>query len=303
MNPPRIEIYRCVRNPITALPVLGFRVMEREFLRIVVAGRFVDCSPLPKLHEESLEQCFEAAKAYFCGDSPELPVSLATALGFLEEGDVIPSDGTWENTALLKVGQTAPVEARVCKVKINREEISKAESYLQQLLSERSDRSFRLDFNQALDRTQFPLLEKICASLPIEYFEEPFDDLSALKDFASKFPLALDESLGVDPVLDNLAKAWIIKPNVLGHAEAKKRIKDRSLIKKVLSNAFESNETLQLYAAFYRAWCDQPQPLGFGTAFYFDDDDREWSPRVFKGDWPRSAFAKRAVEGELLWKI
>lgn len=306
MTSPKVQIYRLQRNPIRPMPVMGFRVSKRSFLRLALEDsrgkRYVDCSPLPHLHRETLDDCLEAAKLYFQDKRVTLPVSLSTALHFLSEEENPPKDGLWENSALVSLGMPVPLEARVCKVKVGAHDLSEARVYLKALRTEREDREFRLDFNQALEESSYDELKRLLKDLPVAYIEEPFSSVTKLKEFARNFPLALDEHLGVDDELDRLAKAWVIKPNVLGYDRAKKRFQDKSDVQKILSNVFESAESLQLYAAVYRNWTEKPKALGFGTAFYFPSRDEEWNPAVFQGPWPSRLFSQADFEGDLLWQ-
>lgn len=310
MISPKVRIHRVNLHPLRPLPVAQEFTSSRTFLRLSMESdrghRQVDVSPLPGLHRESLDECFEAAKLYFQDRSTVIPPSLDAALGFLlieEEVDSSPS-GTWENSALLSCDQLNPIspEARVCKIKIGRSGLKAAEQVMSSLLAERSDREFRLDCNQILRSDSLSDIQALVENFPISYIEEPFRDIPQLKEIARSLPIGLDENLGRDSELDALAKAWIIKPNVQGFARTEALLKDKSPVLKVLSNTFESDATLQLYAYFYRKWVDRPQALGFGTAFYFAAAEADWSPRVYAGPWPQSAFSSARVEGELLWQ-
>lgn len=306
----RVRIHRVNLHPLRPLPVAQNFEVSRVVLRISLESerghRVVDVSPLPGLHAESLEDCLESAKDYFEGIEASLPPSLDAALGFLSlEGlSESPRSGRWENSALLSLDQPSPVspEARVCKIKIGRAGLQAAERAMRALLREREDREFRLDCNQILRSESLSDIQRLIKNFPIHYIEEPFRDIDQLKAIARELPIALDENLGRDPVLDALAKAWVIKPNVQGFARTRALLQDKSPVLKILSNSFESDASLQLYAYFYRSWVDHPQALGFGTAFYFPAAEREWVPRIYSGSWPVKAFSAVDVEGELLWQ-
>lgn len=312
MIPARFRIHRVKLHPLRELPVgLSFE-SKRVVLRLTVADArgkpYADVSPLPGLHAESLEECLETAIQYFTGQGPKLPPSLDTALGFLNEPPLSDTCGSqravFENSALVSLDRPVPIpiHARVCKLKIGHASLAEAAKLMQALLIERSDREFRLDCNQALQSGSVAEVKALIAKFPVSYIEEPFSSLAALKEIARHLPIALDENLGKDSELDALAKAWIIKPNVLGFALTKARLLDRSPILKVLSNAFESDASLQLYSYYYKRWVSQPQALGFGTAFYFPAAVCDWNPRIYHGPWPLVPFSKAAFEGELVWE-
>lgn len=307
--PAKVRLYKLRLPALRELRVGQRNLRDREVLRISVdfdderAKRYADCSPLPFLHRESLDEVTDLAKQFSVGAALELPPSLATAMESLNYVDR-PLSGDWENSALLTLGSVAPVEARVCKVKVRGGELAQLADYLRLLLEANPSREFRIDCNEGLDVTSLSLLQSLAREFPIAYFEEPVADFKTLKEMARVLPIALDENLGRDPELDGLAKAWVIKPNVLGWSQSLQRFRDPSPVSKILSNVYESAASLQLYAHAYFTFVDRPMALGFGTAFYFNEKNCEWDPRVWRGHLPARAFSRAPFsdEGVLLWE-
>lgn len=326
------RIYSLKLSLLKPIPVKGKMLLTREVLRIERDswdGRraWAECSPLPGFHQETLTECLDAAKDYFTMSgllSQELPVSLKTATELLEwqlelseaslrNGNIGRSGtGEFENSALLTVPEIHDFDctlqslepARVCKVKVAAEDLRTSRIFLESLVASRRDRELRIDCNQALEGSSESEVKALLADLPIASIEEPFADLERLKTFARSYPLALDESLGADPELDALAKVWVIKPNRLGWIKTLERFSDAGPQDKILSNCFESLETLQTYAWAYHSLVKRPVACGFGTAFYMADKalDEGWDPKVYRSAWPLAPIADCGQRGELVWE-
>ncbi|RZA18865.1 MAG: hypothetical protein EOP10_20440 [Proteobacteria bacterium] len=280
-------------------------LQERKVLRIAAQSgptRYVDCSPLPHFHKESFDDCLVAAKAHFSGESVKLPVSLSTAVDALAFDFASPRAGAWENSGLL--GLDSPIDSlmRVCKIKTAHHSLNELKKFLDLVMKRNPLTEFRIDCNQLLKSVDLYGLKSLVDDYPIQYIEEPSSSIADLKSLAKIIPIALDENLGRDKELDALAKAWVIKPNGLGWSKTVERFSDRSEILKVLSNTYESNASLQLYAYLYAQTVNQAQALGFGTAFYFEESNLEWNARVQKGFWPALPFAQDDFEGTQLWE-
>jgi O-succinylbenzoate synthase len=305
MSRSKIRLFRVDLRPTKPLLIGATRLAERTVLRIVSEAaetRYVDCSPLPYLHRETFDDCLTAAKDYFSGQRMALPIALQTAIDSLSYPFGPPKDGHWENSGLLGLEAAREHCFRVYKIKAGSADFSRLECVLDECLSSDPHSQFRLDCNQRLSSHDLSRLKALVEKYPIQYIEEPSASLDELKAWARILPLGLDENLGRDSTLDALAKAWVIKPNVLGWSNTVRRLQDKSGVQKVLSNVYESNASLQLYAYLYAQCTALPAPLGFGTAFYFDEARAEWNPRVAKGSWPRQPFAQEAFEGALLWE-
>ncbi|MBC7530117.1 MAG: hypothetical protein H7318_00970 [Oligoflexus sp.] len=320
------RIYAVKLPLLKPIPVKRQTLLTREVLRIEQDnwdGRkaWAECSPLPGFHNESLAECLAAAIEFFTLSafmSQELPVSLKTAVEILDWQMELPVPsskvftGDFENSALLTVPELHDFDctlqsldqARVCKVKVGSEGLRTSRLFLEALLATRRDRELRVDCNQALETSSEVEVRALLEGLPIAYVEEPFDNLERLKAFARSFPLALDESLGLDTELDALAKAWVIKPNRLGFHKTLERFADAGPQVKILSNSFESLETLQTYVWAYRNIVKNPQACGLGTAFYMADSalDGGWDPKVYRSAWPVAPVADCGHRGELIWE-
>ncbi|MBC7660527.1 MAG: hypothetical protein H7249_12585 [Chitinophagaceae bacterium] len=322
------RIYRQDLALSRPIPVKQRRDGVRQILRLVcetLDGRFVqaDCAPLPGFHNETFDQCRIAAQEYFAGGGLSAqPVSLKTTLELMEwqlSHSAMPPLSPlshFENSALLTIPvdqglwaehiQSA-ADARVCKVKIGASDLRLARAFLCELASSRTDRMLRIDCNQALETSGIEGMQRLIKGLPLAYIEEPFASLPLLLDLSKRLPLALDESLGRDPFLDQAAKAWVIKPNTLGWFRTLERFQDEGPQDKILSNCFESYETLQTYAFAYSRFVSNPDACGLGTAFYFANPcpSGVWSAAVYSSPWPEAAVPDclATKKGELLWSI
>jgi len=340
----RTRIYR-VELPLTkAILVKGGQSASRSILRVECEapnGQLIwaDCAPLPGFHRETLEECALAAQDYFAsfkqwsfsvplsfqGTSADsdlsagsLPISLRTSVEILKWAAVLPEPkpviDMFENSAVLRIPEWADFDstiesvtgARVCKVKLAATDSKRAREFLVQLVNARSDRELRIDCNQDLQAMDVKGLSHLIRGLPLAYVEEPCSSPLILKSFAKALPIALDESLGLDSELDGLAKAWVIKPNCLGWTETLRRFSDPGPQLKVLSNVWESLETLQLYAWAYRQSVTKPEACGLGTAFYMADDPSPlgWNCKTYTGPWPKTPLSPRIRDHHevLLWE-
>lgn len=305
MTAARIRLFQVDLRPIRPLQVGGHRLDERKVLRIMIGSghtRYVDCSPLPFFHKETFEDCFEAARAHYSGLTVALPVALSTALDALAFAFASPRSGEWENSGLLGLDSLPDSLMRMVKIKAGYHSLYEVKQFLNSVLTQSPQTQFRIDCNQLLKSADMGELKSLFDEFPIQYIEEPSSSIEVLKSLARILPIALDENLGRDIELDSLAKAWVIKPNRLGWSNTIERLSDRSDVLKVLSNTYESDASLQLYAYLYAQTVSQPQALGFGTAFYFDESKARWNPRVQKGVWPTTPFAEDEFEGTLLWE-
>ncbi|RYZ57198.1 MAG: hypothetical protein EOP07_10585 [Proteobacteria bacterium] len=318
------RIYRVSLPLLKPILVRGQEQFTRDIIRIEQEswdGRkaYAECSPLPGLHEETLEECLAAAKEYLALPafaSMDLPPSLKTALEILEWQLDIPElklfPDAFENSALVTVPAAEDhaeviaslTDARVIKVKIGTRDLNNSRRFLEALSKARPDRELRLDCNQAFENCGIDEVKQLMEGLPVRYVEEPFSDITKLKAFARIIPIALDESLGLDSELDSLATAWVIKPNRFGWQKALELFAHPSPQDKILSNSFESLATLQLYAWAYRRFVVNPKPCGLGTAFYMADEVKigSWNPKTFLADWPYEAIADYSERGELVWE-
>ncbi len=323
---PRISMFRMDLPLCRAIPVKGQEAVARTILRLLEEDEegvrwTADCSPLAGFHQESIDESFESARRYFSSPAPpaggDLPISLKTSLEILRWQKLLPKPrpiaGSFENTALLKVPPRSEYEAvfaavaaaRVCKVKIGAHDLKLCRTFLIELCAQRPDRELRIDFNQTLGLSDIKAVTALLKGLPIAYIEEPCSPIKDLKIFARALPLALDESLGLDAELDRIAKAWVIKPNRVGWWQSLARFSDEGPQQKILSNVFESLETLQLYAWAYRQAVVKAEACGLGTAFYMADEVPEgaWNPKTYRGVWPSHPIAVSVkTEGDLVWQ-
>ncbi len=310
MSRGKFRLYQWDLKPERPIPVASQRLKERVVYRLERewngSCHSVDISPLPYFHQESLEDCYLALKAWVKGSSVKLPPALSFALSALDYAQAAkPLSGIWENTQLLTVDQkTLPSElGKVCKVKLTNCTLTSARDFLHRLVAINPKIRFRLDCNQVLNTHAFSDLQAFVSDFPVDYIEEPFAEISTLKQMARMMPIALDETLGRDPELDGLAKAWVLKPNLRPWQDFVTRLQDPRPIQKVLSNVFESTLSLRLYAHVYASYCAHQEPFGFGTAYYLRDENEEWSARKLKGELPLLPFAKTWDKGDLLWEF
>jgi O-succinylbenzoate synthase len=124
--------------------------------------------------------------------------------------------------------------------------------------------SLRLDANRSMSHEASLFWKSHAHDLPIVYWEEA----------AGLEPLALDETLWDETQPPQKAQAWILKPSRLGLSRTVELLTKAASanIPCVLSNAFDSGLSLRCSAWLYAAFCDNPQPLGFGTTRYLPPD-------------------------------
>lgn len=163
---------------------------------------------------------------------------------------------------------------RVLKVKIGRAPPAREQELLLRIrASVGRPLRWRLDANQNLgpeelhDWSAFFVRE----DWPVDYIEEPSPSWTAALD--TRWPLALDESLlGHEPDPELLRhKVVILKPNRLGLSRSLAWISCAagSGGRVVLSNAYESPLSLNLYVWLYGRLCAAPEALGLGTEAAF----------------------------------
>ncbi|RYZ66524.1 MAG: hypothetical protein EOP09_12550, partial [Proteobacteria bacterium] len=143
----RIRLFRVDLHPIRPLRVGGQLLYERKVLRIVIESdrtRYVDCSPLPYLHKETFEDCFEAAKAHYSGRSVPLPVALSTAVEALTFDGASHRYGEWENSELLGLDSPVNSHMRVCKVKTGHHSLNELKTFLNEVLARNPQTEFRI---------------------------------------------------------------------------------------------------------------------------------------------------------------
>lgn len=312
----KIRRFQRIELPLRqALPVQGTFLSKREILRIEgedCDGRlfFADCSPLPGLHGESLDDC-EAALAKgvvveWQSRDPKRPFahtpfkSLKTALELLH---LLPSArefrlercDRFQNSQLVVLpepGQESEcLEALdprrgVLKVKVGRQDIGRERELLQEIVKRVPKASLRLDANTSLSKDAFKVRAQAFRDLPLAYYEEPCSDLALLSELCADFPIALDENLAANRELRRRAVAWVLKPNLYGFTETLEYFAEATSQKKplVLSNAFESLPTLQTYAWFYGLLVPKAEAFGFGTVDYLMEAPGNWDPGSM--DWP-----------------
>jgi O-succinylbenzoate synthase len=174
---------------------------------------------------------------------------------------------------------------RVFKIKVGR----LPERYEYELLQKFSEYGqgalrLRLDANRGMNPEGLLFWQAHAHELPIAYWEEA----------AGMEPLALDETLWDATREAPQAQAWILKPSRLGLSRSVELMQKAALanVPCVLSNAFDSGLSLRCFAWLYAAFCDKPQPLGFGTTRFLPPDpwqSARWGAALVK--IPRHPFS------------
>lgn len=180
------------------------------------------------------------------------------------------------------------------KLKIGRREIDKDILLIEDIQKRLSpDSRLRLDVNQMLDEDNaFKLLERLSPE-KIEYIEEPFENLEALKKYLdsqnNNLLVALDESL-VDLNPEDLNRfprlsAIILKPTLLGFTKSMmfaRKAKELN-IKAVISSSFESTIGLYILASM-AAVIDNGLPVGLDTASSFKESITAENLKIENGE-------------------
>ncbi|MCT0231360.1 o-succinylbenzoate synthase [Synechococcus sp. CS-1324] len=164
---------------------------------------------------------------------PSLPPELAFALGLaLAEADglVGAAAGGWlaapTSAVLLPAGEAAVVALAAalertgatpltCKWKVAAAGDQAERQVLERLLAHLpADSRLRLDANGGWDRaTVWQWAERLAEDPRLEWLEQPLapGDLSGLQELARRVPVALDESLQVDPALRRHWPSWQVR--------------------------------------------------------------------------------------------
>ncbi|MFP4648634.1 MAG: o-succinylbenzoate synthase [Halorhodospira sp.] len=243
--------------------------------------------PLPGFSEEDLATCLDACRQLFAQGSEAAANRLQAALrdggggadplaglppaarfgleaGWLQLTQPARAIPTVQTCRLLpaEAPQRIPPLGPCLKVKVGRERIAADEqrlAYLQAALPEQTQ--LRLDANRSWTPAQ---AARICAGLDpqrIAFIEEPLRQEASYADWTSysAIPFAWDESLRERPEA-NLAtpglSAVVLKPMLTGLVQTRRWIDAAHAAGRavVLSAAFESNLTLDLYARLTVDW-------------------------------------------------
>ncbi len=181
------------------------------------------------------------------------------------------------------------------KVKIGREKAAFEQDLLGEVRSLLGPEArFRLDANRGLNETGLLSWKRFLerGDWSIDYFEEAA--LESRQVLGSQWPLAMDESLsGLDPLhTQPLPELAVLKPNRLGLSRSIVWMKtlNARMGRVVLSNAYESELSLQLYAWLYGRIVHKPEALGLGTIHAFSGVKAEGplAPYAAHAAWPKS---------------
>lgn len=148
------------------------------------------------------------------------------------------------------------------KVKVGRDTVDREAAILRHLDKRLPARvKLRLDANRAWSLEQ---ARQVCAAIPaprVDYVEEPLVPGSNYADWAAAVavPFAWDETLREQPELDLLSpglEALVVKPMLTGVAQTLGWLEAAHVARRrvVLSAAFESNLSLDLYARLAAQW-------------------------------------------------
>lgn len=192
-------------------------------------------------------------------------------------------------------------ESQCLKVKIGRFDSSLEMERLRSLRSALGPRvALRLDANGGLDKETLERWDDFLQDWPLAFIEDPLPQTERvnppLKGAMKAWSRARDEravsgnpSLETDP-----SEVAVLKPNVVRLSRFLKFLRSSSRRDQplVLSNAYESPLSLQLYAYLYSRYVSNPLALGFGTERTFAPCASEW-PLAARGPWPARAFPSR----------
>ena len=250
---------------------------------------FSEMAPLPGFSPETLAECRQACQAWL-GNDPAVrivdniaPVSLeplpAAARFAIEAGrlqllyelpPVAPIqlcsliDPSLQNESVGWDPATSglPAEMSCLKVKVGRQSVAADMADLSLLDNHLPGHvKLRLDANRAWSLAQ---AQQVCNAIPaqrIDYVEEPLVPESSYADWANAVdvPFAWDETLRENPAVNLLTPglaALVVKPMLTGLAQTQAWLQAANSAQRrvVLSAAFESNLTLDLYARLSAFW-------------------------------------------------
>ena len=159
-----------------------------------------------------------------------------------------------------------PPASGVCKVKVGRGEPQKEIEALHRLHRAHPGLRFRIDSNRCWELEEALRFVEACASLPVDFYEEPLQDASQLAELHARtgIPIGLDETLR-EPILTesdfSFVSALVVKPTLLGERAkihslmnfSQEKLKDGTRAN--CSSAREETEDFEVRAAL-----DRPPP-------------------------------------------
>jgi len=275
-----------------------------------------EVSPLPGLHQETLEQALEQAgrlarTSAAAGDDPGAGLDLYPSVGLALDmavmdiawqradayeqwrGTEIPLNGlVWgHNHELHAQVRDLLAEGYAClKIKVGRQSLDNDIRAVQQIRELAGDRAvLRLDANGAWCLQEAILFARAAGTEQIAYIEEPLGDADQLQIFYHEtgMPFALDESLYERPIeeVEGLA-AVVIKPACFGRLSQVERFIQRARaqgLQVVLSSAFESCLALLFYGRYCASQGLIDQYHGLDTWRWLVNDPRRKQLCVRRG--------------------
>ncbi|MBK1650769.1 o-succinylbenzoate synthase [Halorhodospira halochloris] len=248
-----------------------------------------EVAPLPGFSPEGLKECRQACETWLAQDAAartvdevapaglaDLPAAARFAIeaGRLQALHKLPAAQRVKLCSLIDPSQQGEIDGAdaelaglaadlTClKVKVGRHSVAEDIDKLR-LIHDKlpSHVKLRLDANRAWTLEQ---AEQVCGSIPaqrIDYVEEPLLAGSCYRNWTSHLavPFAWDETIREYPEADLHTpglKALVIKPMLTGLARTLAWLETASAAQRqiVLSAAFESNLTLDLYARLCALW-------------------------------------------------
>jgi O-succinylbenzoate synthase len=291
---------------------------------------FGDASPLPGLHDESLDDVIEELKKI--KKAKKLSGLALPSVRFAVEGAMldlaIQRQKAFNGIEKLQVPVNALLFnsqenvsdefARLCdagfhsvKIKVGRRDVSEDIELVRSLKELNRDVTLRLDANRAWGLGEALEFCEKAGPDKIEYIEEPVADSNDHAEFikSSPIPLALDETLvesDISKINLNGVKAFVLKPQVLGGFDATARLiriaKDNNVLS-VLSSTFESGVGIRSIALFAAKMGLLNISAGLDTLKWFAEDVLEEKIQIDDGSIDILKLAQPSLRMDVLTEL
>lgn len=225
-----------------------YRIEQREGLILQENDRFGEIAPLPGFSKETLDEAMkETIKWIRESKVPTLP-SVRFGISCLQK----PLNSI--RRPLCALGAKEGFDT----VKLKMAQLSVEEALT--LIQSQKGKVLRLDFNRAWDLAKLLELARHFKPQDFAYWEEPAKTVEELTTFSKKtgFPIALDESIGIDTKNIPSLCALVVKPTILGDIPT-------TSLPVVLSSSYESGLGL-----LHIAHLPGVNPVGLDTVFQED---------------------------------
>lgn len=229
---------------------------KREGLILKRNNFYAEASPLPGFSRETLEEAIEDLSQALRFSRPAKTPSVQFALSCLDK----PLRSVRLKMAAL---HSKPIET--LKIKLGPLSVGKAIDLVQQHYQ---DYRLRLDFNRMWKLEDALEFASVFSVRDFDYLEEPVRSFDELVDFSRQtgFPIAVDESVGLNWSQIPSLKAVTVKPTLTGSIP-----KVPSPLKLILSSSYESGIGL-LHIARLASEMQLKEPMGLDTYATLQND-------------------------------